>query len=67
MDKRLIVRNGSLIGFGNVITFASFQGDGKCDSRGQWLNRCIIRTNNLMERCLGNSFGMPSIPQAFPN
>jgi hypothetical protein len=58
---------GSLSGFGNVMTFASFQGFGKWDSRRQWLNKCVKFTNDLLGRCLRHSFGKPSIPQAFLN
>jgi hypothetical protein len=44
VDKRLIGRKcygnfGFFPVFSNVITFASFQGFGKWDSRRQWLNK----------------------------
>jgi hypothetical protein len=69
VDRRLIGRKFwgnfvSLQGFGNVMTFASFQDFGKWDSGRQWLNK---RTNGLLGRCLRHSFGMPSIPQVFLN
>jgi hypothetical protein len=46
VNRRLIGRKfwgnfGSLPGFGKVITFASLQGFGKCDSWRQWLNNYI--------------------------
>jgi hypothetical protein len=49
------------------MTFTSFQDFGKWDSRRQWLNKCVKCTNGLLGRCLRHLFGMPSIPQAFPN
>jgi hypothetical protein len=49
------------------MTFASFQGFGKWDSRRQWLNKCAKCTKGLVGRCLRHSFGMLSIPQAFLN
>jgi hypothetical protein len=58
---------GSLPGLGKVITFASFQGFGKCDSRMQWMNKWVRWTNGRLGRCLRYSFGMSSIPQAFLN
>jgi hypothetical protein len=50
VDKGLIGRKfwgnfGSLLGFSNFITIASFQDFGKQDNRRQWLNRCIICTS----------------------
>jgi hypothetical protein len=56
VDKRLIELKlcgnfGSLPGFGNVITSASYQGFGKWDSRMQWLNKCVRRTNGLLGIC----------------
>jgi hypothetical protein len=70
VDKRLIGRIfwgnlGSLPSFGKVITSASFQFTGKCDSRLQWLDKWVRCTNGLLGRCLRHSFGMPSIPRAF--
>jgi hypothetical protein len=70
MGKRLIGRKFwgrlvSLQGFGNVITFASFQGFRKWDSRMQWLNKCVRCTNGLLGRCLRHWFGIPSSPQVF--
>jgi hypothetical protein len=56
-----------LPGFGNFMTFASFQDCGKWDSRRQWLNNCVKCTNCLLEWCLRYLFGMSSIPQAFLN
>jgi hypothetical protein len=72
MDRRLIGRKfwgnfGSLPGFGKVITFASSQGFGKCDSRGQLLNKWVKCTNGRLGRCLRHSFEMSSTPQAFLN
>jgi hypothetical protein len=72
VDKRLIRLKfwgnlWSLPCFSKVITFASFQDVGKWDSRRQWLNKCVKCTNGLLERYLRRSFGMPSIPQPFPN
>jgi len=58
---------GFLPGFGKAFTFTSFQEDGKCDSRKQWLNRWVRWTIGFRGRCLRHSFGMPSIPQAFFN
>jgi hypothetical protein len=52
---------GSLLGFGKVITFASFHDD----NRKQWLNKCVRWTSGVLGRCLRHSFGMISIPQAF--
>jgi hypothetical protein len=62
VDKRLIECKflgnfGSLLGFGNGITFASFQGFGKCNSRRQWLNKCVRCIIGLLGRCLRHSFG----------
>jgi hypothetical protein len=70
LDKRLIERKflgnlGSLPGFGKVITIASFQEFGKCESRRQWLIKWVKCTNDLPGRCLRHSLGMLSIPQAF--
>jgi hypothetical protein len=50
-----------------AITLASFQDDGKYDSRKQWLNRCVRWTSGLLGRFLRHSFGMPSISHAFLN
>jgi hypothetical protein len=52
----------SLSGLGKVISFASFQGCGKWDSRKQWLNNCVIRSNGRLGRCLKHSFRMPKKP-----
>jgi hypothetical protein len=51
----------SLPGFGKVITLASFQDDGKYESRKQWLNKCVRCTRGLLRRCRSHSFGMSSI------
>jgi hypothetical protein len=72
MDRRPMGRKfwgniGSVPGFGNVTTFASFQGFGKWESRRQWLNKWVKFTNGRLRRCPRHSFGMPSIPQAFLN
>jgi hypothetical protein len=72
VDKRLIGRKycrnfGSLPGFSNIITFASFQNFGKWDSRRQWLNKCVRCTSDFLGRCLRHSFGIPSSPQDFLN
>jgi hypothetical protein len=58
---------GFLPGFGKVITFASFQDDGRCDRRKQWLNRWVRWTNGFRGSCLRHSLGMSSIPRAFIN
>jgi hypothetical protein len=52
---------GSLPALGKVITFASFQDSGKCDSQVQWLNKWVRCTNGLV-RLLMHSFGTPSFP-----
>jgi hypothetical protein len=72
VDKRIIGHRfwgniESLPGFGEVITFASFQDFGKCERRMQWLIKYIKCTNGLLGRCLRHSFEMTSIPQAFLN
>jgi hypothetical protein len=46
VDKKLIGRKfcvnlGSLPGFGKATTFASFQDEGKCESRGQSLIKWV--------------------------
>jgi hypothetical protein len=56
---------GSLLGFGKAIIFFSFQDLGKWESLMQWLNIFVRCTSGLLGSCLGHSFGMPSIPQAF--
>jgi hypothetical protein len=71
VNRRLIGRKlwgnfGPLSGFGNVLTFASFQDFGKCDSWRQSLYECVHCANGLLGRCVRHSFWMPSIPQAFP-
>jgi hypothetical protein len=68
MDKRLIGRKflenlGSLPEFDNVITFASFQGFGKWESRRQWLNKCARCTSGSLGRCPRHSFGIRSRPE----
>lgn len=70
VDKRLIGRRlwenlESLPDFGKVITFASFQDIGKCESQMQWSVKCARCTSGLLGRCLRHSFGMPLIPQVF--
>jgi hypothetical protein len=74
VDKRLIGRKwwrnfGSLRGFGNIMTFASFQDFGKWNRRRQWLNtsKCIRCNSGLLGRCMRHSFIIPSSPQAFLN
>jgi hypothetical protein len=72
VDETLIGRTflgkfGSLTGFGNVITFSSFQGFETWDSRRQWLNICVRRTSCLLGRCLRHSFRIPPSPQSFLN
>jgi hypothetical protein len=71
-ERRLIGRKFwdnflSLPGFGNGMTFASFQDFGKWDSQRQWLNKCVKCANGRLGRCLRLSFGMSSIPQDFLN
>jgi hypothetical protein len=58
---------GSLPGFGNLITFAPFQGFVKWDSERQWLNKCVRCTSGVPGRWLGHSLGIPSSPQVFLN
>jgi hypothetical protein len=72
VDRRLIGRKfwgnfGLLPGFGDVMTFDSFQNFGKWDSRRHWLNKWVKCTNGRLGMCLRHSFRMPSIPQAFLN
>jgi hypothetical protein len=42
--------------YGSLLGFASFQGDGKCDSWKQWLNKFVIVTSDLLGRYLRHSF-----------
>jgi hypothetical protein len=70
VDKRQIGRKfwenlGSLPRLSNVITFVSFQGFEKWDSKRQWLNKCVRCISGLFGRCLRHSFGIPSSQQAF--
>jgi hypothetical protein len=70
VGKKLIGRkfwwnSGSLPGFGNVITFASFQGFWKWDSRRQWLIKYVRCTSGLLGRCIRHSFGKPSVHKPF--
>jgi hypothetical protein len=70
VNKRLIGRKfrgnfGSLPGFDNVMTPASFQDFGKWDNRRQCLNKCVRYTRGLLWRCLRHSFGIPQSPEAF--
>jgi hypothetical protein len=58
---------GSLLGFGNVIIFASFQDFGKWGSWKQWLNKCVRYASGLLGRCLSHSFGIPWSPPSFLN
>jgi hypothetical protein len=72
VDRRLIGRKfwgnfGSLLGFGNVMIFASFQDFGKWDNRRQWLYKCVKCTNGRLGSRLRHSFGMPSVLQDFLN
>jgi hypothetical protein len=72
VDRRLIGHKfwgnfGSLLGFGNVMIFASFQDFGKWDSWRQWLNKCVKCTSGHLGSRLRHSFGKPSIPQGFLN
>ena len=69
VDKRLIRHEflgnlGSLPGMSKVMIFDTFQGDGMCDRRIQYLNKCAKCTRGLLGGCLRLSFGMLSIPQA---
>jgi hypothetical protein len=56
---------GSLPGFRNVMTFATFKDFGKWERRIQWLNKYVKCTNGRLVRCLRNLNEMPSIPQDF--
>jgi hypothetical protein len=52
VDKRLIECKywgnlRSLLSFGNIMTFAYFQGFGKRDSRRKWLNKYVICTSGF--------------------
>jgi hypothetical protein len=72
VDRRLIGCKfwgnfGSLPGFGNVMTFVSFQNFGKWDSQRQCIYKCVKCTSGLLGRRLRHSFGMLSIPLAFLN
>jgi hypothetical protein len=72
VDRRLIGRkfwgnSGYLPGFGNVVIFVSFQDYGKWDSRRQWLNKCVKRTNDRLGCFLRHSLEMCSIPQYILN
>jgi hypothetical protein len=72
VDKRIIGSKfwwnfGSLPGFGNIMSFPSFPGLGKWDSRRQWFNKWAKCTNGRLRRCLRHSFRIQSIPQAFLN
>jgi hypothetical protein len=37
-----------LPGFGKVITFASFENDGKCENHKQLLNRCVRKLDEIL-------------------
>jgi hypothetical protein len=65
MGRKFLGNLGSLPSFGKAITFASFQGVGKCWSRMQLSNKWVRCTSGLLGRSLRHSFGIPSIPQAF--
>jgi hypothetical protein len=68
VDRRLIGRKFWIFTrFGKVITFATFKGFGKCDSRRLRLNKRIKCTIDRSGKCLRHSFGMPLIIQAFLN
>jgi len=53
-----------LIGLRFWGNFDPCQDDGKRDNRKQWLNRWVRRNIGFRGRCLRQSFGMESIPQA---
>jgi hypothetical protein len=72
MDKRLIRYKfwgnfGYILGFSNVVTFASFKGFGKWNSQRQWLNKCVRCNSGFLGRYLRFLFGIPSSQEAFLN
>jgi len=56
---------GSLTVFDKVINFASFQDDGKCENRKQWLNRYVKWNSGPLGRCLRHSFGIHQFHRLF--